>query len=125
MTDLKILANDVYATISKHDLEGFLGYIADDVDRTRATTGARTRRARPGCASGSSWDRRVRSCRFVVRRVQRCCTGHSCTLASHESDPVFRTDAVRRRVGADRYGPPAARRACQRAQGAEPRAWQR
>ena len=31
MTDLKILANDVYATISKHDLEGFLDYIADDV----------------------------------------------------------------------------------------------
>ena len=31
MTDLKMLANDVYATISKHDLEGFLDYIADDV----------------------------------------------------------------------------------------------
>ena len=31
MTDLKTLANDVYATISKHDLEGFLDYIADDV----------------------------------------------------------------------------------------------
>ena len=31
MTDLKILANDVYATISKHDLEGFLDYVAEDV----------------------------------------------------------------------------------------------
>jgi len=31
MTDLKTLANDVYATISKHDLEGFLDYVADDV----------------------------------------------------------------------------------------------
>ena len=31
MADLKTLANDVYATISKHDLEGFLDYIAEDV----------------------------------------------------------------------------------------------
>jgi len=31
MADLKNLANDVYATISKRDLEGFLDYIADDV----------------------------------------------------------------------------------------------
>ena len=31
MADLKAMANDVYATISKHDLEGFLDYISADV----------------------------------------------------------------------------------------------
>ncbi len=31
MADLKALANDIYATLNKHDIDGFLDLVADDM----------------------------------------------------------------------------------------------
>ena len=31
MTDLRTMIHDIYATLSKHDLEGFVEYLADDM----------------------------------------------------------------------------------------------